>query len=391
MLFPCEGEIALKSYKHLYSKSLQHNKMHFAAHSHHPWPDCTESAHNQFWEDSVRYLDKKWEHIFGKIIPKTQENIAGVLNLSNPDWISFAGNTHEFVMRLFSCFPGKVKILTTDSEFHSFNRQLKRFIEAGQVEADIIPVEPYESFSERWKKAIQNSFDMIFTSQIYFNSGLSCPELSEWVGHVPSKTMIVIDGYHAFGAVPTDLKKFEDRIFYLAGGYKYIQSGEGVCFMVIPKESDLRPVNTGWFASFETLNSKQSQVEYSSSAMRFAGSTYNSCGCYRMNAVMEMLRKENLSTESIHERILILKKYFLSKVKEVGFKDLSDVIEQNGEITQSHYVTYRTQKANQIEELLGKNNITVDSREDRLRFGFGIYHDLKDIDNLIIELKRILK
>lgn len=381
----------MKSYKHLYSKSLKHNEMHFAAHSHHPWPDCTEEAHNQFWKDSNQYLDKKWDHIFGKVIPETQKNIASILNLSNPEWIAFAPNTHEFVMRLFSCFQGKIKVLTTDSEFHSFKRQLQRLIEANLVEATVIPVEPYDSFEKRWRKAVLGSYDMIYTSQVFFNSGLSCPDLNDWVFCVSNKTMIVVDGYHAFGAVPTDLKRFEDRIFYMAGGYKYMQSGEGVCFMVAPKDTEARPINTGWFASFETLNSPQDTVEYSKSAMRFAGSTYSSCGCYRMNAVMEMYRKENLTISSVHDRVLELKKYFIFKVNEASFLDLKNLIQENGQLTQSHYVTFKTPKANEIEELLGKNNITVDSREDRLRFGFGLYHDLKDIDDLIVKLKGILK
>jgi len=230
---------------------------------------------------------------------------------------------------------------------------------------------------------------MIFTSQVFFNSGLSCPDLNDWVFCVSNKTMIVVDGYHAFGAIPTDLKRFEDRIFYMAGGYKYMQSGEGICFMTVPKGTEARPINTGWFASFETLTSSQETVEYSNSAMRFAGSTYDSCGCYRMNAVMDMFKKENLTVSSVHERVLELKKYFVSKINEASFEDLKNIIEEKGELTQGHYVTFKTPRANEIEEILGKNNITVDSREDRLRFGFGLYHDLSDIDNLVEKLKNI--
>ena len=68
----------------------------------------------------------------------------------------------------------------------------------------------------------------------------------------------------------------------------------------------------------------------------------------------------------------------------------SPIITDHNELTQSHFVTFRTSNANEIEKILAQNNIIVDSRGDRLRFGFGLYHDLKDIDALVEKMKEIL-
>lgn len=366
------------------------DQLHFAAHSHHPWPDCTFEAHKQYWLDSAKLLDTKWNYIFSEVIPKTQKNISEILNLSHPEMITMAPNTHEFVLRLFSCFEkDSIKVLTTDSEFHSFKRQLQRLQETKRVEAKIIPVEPYETFEERWSYEIENSkFDMIFTSQVFFNSGLTCPALDTWVPDVPTDTMIVIDGYHAFCAVPTDLKNFENRIFYVAGGYKYAQGGEGICFLVVPKNSKLRPVNTGWFASYETLSGQASkEVQYSDNGMRFAGSTFDASGCYRFNSVIETFKKAKLDFKSIHNKVLGLKKYFVQGLEKNpnSFLKVSDIIEN----PDAHFITFRTNFANEIEHILLKNNIIVDSRGDRLRFGFGLYHDFKDIDLLLTKMKGV--
>ncbi len=384
----------MKSYKHLYSESLKQNEMHFAAHSHHPWPDCTLQAHIQYWKDSAKYLDGKWDRIFSETVPQTQKYISEVLNLSNPEMIALAPNTHEFVTRLFSCFEGKIKVLTTDSEFHSFRRQLQRLVEAKTVDATVVPVEPCDTFDKRWRKEAQNNYDMIFTSQVFFNSGLTCPDLNDWVFSVSESAMIVVDGYHAFCAIPTNLKKFEDRIFYIAGGYKYAQSGEGVCFMSIPKTSEARPMNTGWFASFETLNQTSSEaVRYSNSGMRFFGSTFDASGCYRFNSVMENLKKEKLDTTAIHARVNEIKKYFVEKLNDFSLNELNtkNIVKNAENLPESHFLTFKTPQANHIEEMLRKNQITVDSRGDRLRFGFGIYHDLKDIDLLTKKLSQIFK
>ncbi|HZD63589.1 MAG TPA: aminotransferase, partial [Xanthobacteraceae bacterium] len=60
-----------------------------------------------------------------------QRGIAATLALPDPTTIAFAPNTHDFLRRLLSALPpGKrARILTSDSEFHSFTRQIARLEE----------------------------------------------------------------------------------------------------------------------------------------------------------------------------------------------------------------------------------------------------------------------
>lgn len=387
----------MNSYKHLYSECFSEKVgyLHFAAHSHHPWPDCTLEAQIQYWRDSAQLLDQKWSYIFEQILPQAQKNIAEVLNLSKSEMIVFAPNTHEFVARILSCFTKPIKVLTTDSEFHSFRRQIQSSQSVGHVETTVISVEPYQTFEKRWiAEATSGNYDLIFTSHVFFNSGLTCPDLSKWIFEVPQKTHIVIDAYHSFFALPTDLSPYEDRIFYIAGGYKYAQAGEGACFMVVPKPSELRPVNTGWFASFETLSQKNSaKVHYSDNGLRFAGATFDSTGIYRLNAVMDMYHQEDLTVELVHNHVESLKSEFVEKtrnLKPLGELILSHDKLNNSRLPPSHYLTFINSEANKLEELLRQNNIIVDSRGDRLRFGFGLYQDLADIHLVATKLGEIL-
>ena len=91
-------------YKKYYSRFLTANPhiQHYASHSHHFWPDVTREAGIQYWDDSAKYVDDKWNHIFGEKIPAVQKLIAEVLKLSHPEQIVFAPNTHELVYRLIS-------------------------------------------------------------------------------------------------------------------------------------------------------------------------------------------------------------------------------------------------------------------------------------------------
>ena len=94
----------MKSYKSLFSRAIAASpgRLHFAAHSHHLWPDASYDGHMEAWNDAAALADRKWEKIFGDVVPRAQRHIAAELNLPDPNAIGFAPNTHELLVRLFS-------------------------------------------------------------------------------------------------------------------------------------------------------------------------------------------------------------------------------------------------------------------------------------------------
>ncbi|MEO0156684.1 MAG: aminotransferase class V-fold PLP-dependent enzyme, partial [candidate division WOR-3 bacterium] len=255
-------------------------------------------------------------------IPEAQKNIAEILALDYPEQIAFAPNTHEFVFRLITCFDWfkKLKILSTDSEFHSFARQTARLEEAGKINVNRVETFPFESFLERFLKEIEKShYDIVFLSNVFFNSGFYVKDLTEIVQKTSEETMIVIDGYHSFMAIPLSIREYESRIFFLGGGYKYAMSGEGVCFMFAPKNNTYRPIQTGWFATFGSLTENQSNlVAYSNDAYKFWGSTFDPTGIYRFNYVCKLLNSINLDVANIHHYVINLQNLFLDELKKIN-------------------------------------------------------------------------
>jgi selenocysteine lyase/cysteine desulfurase len=223
-------------------------RLHFAAHSHHLWPDVTFEAQQQCWLDAARLADRKWETVFGEVYPGAQGHVARTLGLSRPETVAFGPNTHGFVLRLLSCLaPGRtVRVLTTDGEFHSFARQIRRLEEDGLARIITVPSEPFASFAERFAgQAARGGHDLIYFSQVFYNSGYAVPDLAALVGAVAEEeALVVVDGYHGFLALPTDLSGIEARAFYLAGGYKYAMAGEGVAFLHAPSGRGPRPRDT---------------------------------------------------------------------------------------------------------------------------------------------------
>ena len=385
------------SFKPHYSRFLGGlgERLHFCAHSHHPWPDCTREAHLRAWDDAAARADEKWGIVLHEAIPHAQAAIAAALRLKSSEEIAFAPNTHEFICRLLSCLPDKPRLLTTDSEFHSFARQTARLEEDGAV-VTRVPVEPFDTFVERFVgEAKGGARDMVFLSQVFFNSGLRLTviDLEAVAAAVKAPTMLVVDGYHGFMAVPADLSKLGKTAFYLAGGYKYAQAGEGVCFLAVPPGCVLRPRNTGWFADFAGLEKGLAKpVGYGDQGWRFWGSTFDPSGLYRWNAVTAWRRSLDLTVEKSDAHVRVLQARFLKRLAEKPrgpFK--TEALVSTDLARLGHFLTFRLHGAPALSKRLSAEcGVLTDARGDRLRFGFGLYHDEADVDALFTRLERFV-
>jgi selenocysteine lyase/cysteine desulfurase len=382
--------------KRFYSRFLEGHPgtLHFAAHSHHFWPDVTREAHLAYWDDCAQLSDEKWGRIFGTVIPAAQSHVARLLNLRDPRQIVFAPNTHELAARILSLFYGRrsLRVLTTGSEFHSWRRQLNRLAEDPAVRVDVVSTEALlwdrAAFVAALRTRLETAPDLFFVSQVFFDSGLALTddELRTLAEACPEETVLVVDGYHGFGALPTDLSGLEGRIFYLGGGYKYAQAGEGDGFLVVPK-GDWRPAYTGWFAEFGELSRPPgTETGYTTDGMAFIGATQDPSGLYRFNAVWDLFLKENLTVAGIHEYVLNLQNRFLGSLPERFIEDsgLTPLIPE--ELTwHGHFLTFEApseERARTLEDALKARRIIIDRRGKRLRFGFGLYQNETDVGRL---------
>jgi selenocysteine lyase/cysteine desulfurase len=360
-------------------------RLHFAAHSHHPWPDVTRDAHAQAWDDAARLIDDKWEHVLGPVLDEFRAHVAGHLGLPDPGTIAVAPNTHEFLKRILSCFAADrpIRILTSDGEFHSFSRQIARLEEDGSVVVTRVPVEPFISFEDRLMAASADEFDLVFISQVFFNSGFAA-DVRKLAEAARGNAMVVIDGYHGFMARPTDLGPIAERAFCIAGGYKYAMAGEGACFMHCPPGWGLRPRDTGWYAAFGNLtNAQNGGVGYSEDGWRFMGATFDPSGLYRFNAVMRWLRDEGITPGIIHAHAVALQQNFLRRVAEcAAFRDARLLVPQE-ETRCGNFLTFESPEAQILYRDLQQLRVVTDVRGTRLRIGFGIYQTEEEVEQMV--------
>ncbi len=378
------------SFKTHFSRFLaQHpQRLHFCAHSHHPWPDVSFDAHQQAWLDAAAMADAKWDKVFGEVIPTAQHHLARLLNLPDPATVCFGVNTHELLQRVLSGIDARpLRVLTTDSEFMSFERQMRRLEEAGRALVTRVPVEPCATFASRFMAAARaGGHHLIYFSHVFYNSGYWIQDLVPLVDAVPSpRSLIVIDGYHALMALPVDLGRIAARAFYIGGGYKYAMSGEGAAYLHAPPAQVPRPLDTGWFAGYGALaRADDRQVAYADDGSRFLGATFDPTGLYRFNAVMDWARRHQLSSAAIRAHVLELQRELLAGLDQRRHALLA---RRNLAPAEPHprgnFLTFRGAGADAVRLQLLDAGVVTDVRGDRLRIGIGLYHERADIAALL--------
>jgi kynureninase len=365
-------------------------RIHLAAHSHHYWPDAACRAHEQAVRQAACLADAKWGPVFQELMPRVRRGIARILNLPDAGTLAFAPNTHELVCRLLSSLPlnRSPRVLTSDSEFHSFERQLRRLAEDHLVAITRVATAPSDSFPDRFVAAARGGdHDLIFVSQVFYNSGATCGNIAALTEAIASQEiLIVIDGYHGFMALPTELQRVAPRVFYLAGGYKYAMAGEGACFIHCPPGYAPRPRDTGWFAGFSALTGASSdEIAYGADGSRFMGATFDPSGLHRLAAVFDWMTGIGLTVEAIHAHVLSLQDYFLRAVDVAPITPLRDacLLTPMETAERGHFLCYETPQAAWIHARLEQAGIVTDVRGTRLRIGFGCYHTITEIEHAV--------
>ena len=107
--------------------------------------------------------------------PEAQAYVADELGTGDPSAIVFAANTHDLLVRLVGGprrDPARLRVLTSDGEFHSARRQFARWAEEGWLELETVAAEPFGDFTRRFLSAARSgNHDLILVSHVLFEAG----------------------------------------------------------------------------------------------------------------------------------------------------------------------------------------------------------------------------
>ncbi len=376
-----------------YSRFRVSERLLLTGHSHQAWPDRGFEAQTAAWLDAARYVDDKWDHAFAWA-ERVREGFARLLGDAGGG-IALAPNTHELVVRLLSALPlrDRPRLVTTDGEFHTIRRQLDRLAEEG-LELIRIPEAPLESLAARLGRAVDDRTALVLVSAVFFDTG----RIARGLGEVAAScrrhgARLLLDAYHALNVVPLSLAdEGLGDAFVVGGGYKYCQLGEGNCFLRLPRDTDLRPVVTGWFSEFTAIAERQrpGQVAYGEGGDRFAGATYDPTSHYRGAAVFEFFREQQLTPALLREvsqhQIGVLASAFdaLDLDPAIISRERGSPLSEIG-----GFLALRSAAATSLARSLHARGVLTDARGEILRFGPAPYlsdRQIKDAIGLLGEV-----
>ncbi len=179
-----------------------------------------------------------------------------------------------------------------------------------------------------------------------------------------------MDAYHALGAVPFAAPEVA---WVVGGGYKYLQLGEGNCFLRLPAHAqDLRPVLTGWYAEFGELAARKDpgEVGYATGGLRFAGATYDPTSNYRAARVFDFFTEHGLTADWLRGSYLRQTTLLAEDFDELNVSEDVATRDRTGPRTAfGGFLTIETPHAARWQERLAERGVWTDSRGNYLRFG----------------------
>ncbi|HVK70031.1 MAG TPA: hypothetical protein VM694_36510 [Polyangium sp.] len=372
----------LGAFRAAYGRFLTGDRVLLTGHSHQAWPDVARAAMIEAFDDAARLVDDKWSRAVFPKMESVGRRILGRLGFDEGDAISFGKSTHELVTRLLSCFPlaSGPRVVTTRSEFHSLHRQLSRLAEDG-LRVTWVDTADRESLVARFLEAIVPGTSLVALSAVLFEDAFVVPRIGEIVARaVEVGAVPLVDAYHGFNVVPIAWGPAKDALFVTAGGYKYAQLGEGICFLRFPATTKLRPADTGWFADFSALDVDRTEtVGYGPGGARFSGATFDATPVYRADAVLRHWDSFGLDVPALRAISLRQTRRILAKLDEAGITNhvaSSRVDERRGA-----FVAVRSPAAGRVVERLRARGVFVDSRGEFVRIGPAPYLTDDEIDH----------
>ena len=357
-----------------YSRFRVAERLLLTGHSHQAWPDVALEGQIEAFTDAAGAVDDKWDRAFAKA-DEVRAGFRRLLGDPGGD-IAFGSNTHELVIRFLSALDvrRRRKLVTTDGEFHTLRRQLGRFAEEG-IDVVRMPASPAETLAARLADAIDDRTAAVLVSSVLFETSRTVPGLDELaVACAAAGVELLVDAYHQLGVVPMPIHDLGlGSAWIVGGGYKYLQLGEGNCFLRLPPPAQsMRPVITGWFAEFGALTDadRPERLPYASGGARFAGSTYDPTSHYRAARVFAFFDEYGLAPEMLrdvyrHQRDVLVGAFdALDAPEELITRDRDTPADGFG-----GFLALSSPLAGRLKAALLERGVLTDSRGTHLRLG----------------------
>jgi selenocysteine lyase/cysteine desulfurase len=381
----------------------------FANHSHQAWPNVAKFGHIRAFDMAADNHGAKWHEVEAarNFLKSWLSKLISNEDKGGAKGICWGQNTFDLVGSFLSSLELKEGdvVITSDAEFHSMRRLLQAYEKRGVkviwvrswTEEEAKEGSVGRDFFKRVEKSIldqtEGSIKAIMFSSVSFMTGSLLPDFYENLGSLLLRNIpVLVDTYHHLGPLPFKVPSLgEENLYVVGGGYKYMQMGEGNCWMRAPLRSNLNPVQTGWFAEFEEMESGEKDFKYPVGAERFRGATYEPTSVFRGQEVAKFFDGIGFDPES-------LSKKYSSDVTEIyerldrlvnrmpeSYRERKNLylLSHKDENLRAGFVALHFEDSALLKAYLEKHFIDTDYRGSVIRFGPAPYTLKSEINKLL--------
>ncbi len=203
----------------------------------------------------------------GEFLAEARRSLANYLNVAADDLVYFPNPTTaiNMVARSLALEPGD-EILTTDHEYGAMDRTWNYVCQrrgAHYIHQPIpLPVLDQDQFVEQFWSGVTGKTRVIFISHITSPTGLIFPVEAICARARQAGILCIVDGAHAPGQIPLDLKAIGADI-YTGACHKWLLAPKGAAFLYATRESQqwLDPLVVSW--GYESEYPSESQyIDY---------------------------------------------------------------------------------------------------------------------------------
>jgi kynureninase len=336
------------------------------------------------WEKEWWLLSQKVGNKVGSLIGAEEDTVAMMTNATLCHWVALS-------TKFASANGPRNNVIMTDHDFPSVIYAISKICSFMDWELDIVQsrgkpgIEADEILDHVDEKTL-----FVATSHVYFKSAY-IQDVFRIARHARSMgAMTLIDGYHAPGTIPVDVKELGVD-FYIGGCLKWLCGGPGNAFLYVrPRlQQVLEPMLTGWLAHKNPFAFSREMAFTEGTYKLMSGTPPISC-LYTATAGLDIIQK--IGMEPIRQKSIEQTGRLIENASARGFPLYTPIENEKRGGAVSIGMPY----AHQVKQALVSKKVKVDFRKgtdeepDVIRVGPHFYTKDEEIELLFHLIDKIL-
>lgn len=344
-----------------------------------PMSDSSIAALRQYSEDWAAYGAPAWWKVWLGKLDAAKERFARLIGAA-PHEVTVSHSISSALASVGSTidYGKRSTVICAELDFptiaHQWLAKGRQGVQVGFARSDDrihVPFEAYQALAGPDLAAVA-------TSHVFYATGAIQPirRLADLAHERGAR--IIVDGYHAVGAIPVNVKEL-DVDFYVGGTLKWLLGGPGLTFIYVREEliSELQPTITGWFANANQFAFDTLHLDLATSADRLELGTPSIPTAYTGVAGMDLVIEAG--PERIWPRLQMLTECVVDRARRSGYGIRSPL----DPTARGGIVMLELTNPEQTVEQLAERNFTVDYRPGLLRVSPAFFNTAEDVDRLM--------